>query len=60
MPLGVPQRLVIGGRLTGEVGEIMRLGRAQRPPVAVDGIDSVEVIVIQLFTGDDDDIIIDD
>lgn len=57
---GVPQRLVIGGRLTGDVGEIMRLGRAQRPPVAVDGIDSVEVIVIQLFTGDDDDIIIDD
>jgi hypothetical protein len=57
---GEPQQLVIGGRLTGEAGEIMRLGRAQRPPVAVDGIDSVDVIVIQVYTGDDDEIIIDD
>jgi hypothetical protein len=57
---GQPQRLVIGGHLTGKVGEIMRLGRAQRPPVAVDGIDSVDVVVLQVFTDDDQELIIDD
>jgi hypothetical protein len=52
--LGEPRRLVIGGRLDGEPGEIMRIGRVQRPPVAVDGIDSVDVTVLQVFDGDDD------
>lgn len=57
---GEPRQLVIGGHLQGGPGEIMRVGRAQRPPVAVDGIDSVDVLVLQVFTGDDDDVIIDD
>jgi hypothetical protein len=57
---GEPQQLIIGGRLNGEPGEIMRVGRAQRPPVAVDGIDSVDVLVLQVFTGEDDELLIDD
>jgi hypothetical protein len=52
---GEPSRLVIGGRIDGEAGEIMRIGRAQRPPVAVDGIDSVEVTVLHIHTDDDED-----
>ena len=50
---GVPNRLVIGGRIDGEAGEIMRVGRAQRPPVAVDGIDSVDVTVLHVHTDDE-------
>ena len=41
--LGEPRQLTIGGRLFGEGGEIMRLGRVQRPPVEVDGIDRVTI-----------------
>jgi hypothetical protein len=50
--LGEPRRLVIGGRLDGEPGEIMRIGRVQRPPVAVDGIDRVDVTVLRVYGKD--------
>jgi hypothetical protein len=52
---GEPSRLVIGGRIDGKVGEVMRIGRAQRPPVAVDGIDSVEVTVLRVHTDDEEE-----
>jgi hypothetical protein len=52
---GEPKRLVIGGRLDGRAGEIMRIGRVQRPPVAVDGIDSVDVTVLRVHTDDKED-----
>ena len=51
---GQPSRLVIGGRIDGKVGEIMRIGRAQRPPVAVDGIDSVNVTVLRIHSEDEE------
>jgi hypothetical protein len=35
--------LTIGGRLDGELGETLRLGRVQRPPVAVDRVELVTV-----------------
>ena len=35
--------LTIGGRLEGKQGETMRLGRVQRPPVAVDRVERVTV-----------------
>jgi hypothetical protein len=52
---GESSRLVIGGRIDGKVGEVMRIGRAQRPPVAVDGIDSVEVTVLRVHTDDEEE-----
>jgi hypothetical protein len=52
---GVASRLVIGGRIDGEAGEIMRIGRAQRPPVAVDGIDSVDVTVLYVHADDEEE-----
>jgi hypothetical protein len=47
---GKRQKLVLGGRLDASEGEIMRVGRAQRPPVAVDGIDKVSVTVLEVYT----------
>ena len=40
---GEDQTLSIAGRLEGEPGETMRLGRVQRPPVAVDRVERVTV-----------------
>ena len=42
---GEAQRLMIDGRVDADVGETMRIGRVQRPPVEVDGIDKVTVEV---------------
>lgn len=38
-----PRTLKIAGRLEGEQGRTMRIGRVQRPPVVVDSIDLVTV-----------------
>lgn len=43
---GEKQTLNIAGRLVGERGQTMRVGRAQRPAVAVDRIDRVTVEVV--------------
>ena len=51
--LGEPRQLTIGGRLDGEGGEIMRLGRVQRPPVEVDGIDRVTINVLRVYAADE-------
>lgn len=51
--LGEPRQLTIGGRLGGEGGEIMRLGRVQRPPVEVDGIDRVTINVLRVYAADE-------
>jgi len=51
--LGEPRQLIIGGRLGGEGGEIMRLGRVQRPPVEVDGIDRVTINVLRVYAADE-------
>ena len=51
--LGKPLHLTIGGRLDGDGGEIMRLGRVQRPPVEVDGIDRVTVTVLRVYAADE-------
>lgn len=40
---GEERTLAIAGRLEGERGETMRIGRAQRPPVAVDRVEQVTV-----------------
>jgi hypothetical protein len=42
---GKPQRLMIDGRVDADMGETMRIGRVQRPPVEVDGVDKVTVEV---------------
>ena len=42
---GEAQRLMIDGRVDAEMGETMRIGRVQRPPVEVDGIDKVTIEV---------------
>ena len=47
---GVPKKLIIGGRLEGDGGEIMRIGRVQRPAIPVDGIDQVTISVLEVFT----------
>ena len=44
---GEKKLLVLGGRLDADSGQIMRIGRAQRPPVAVDSIERVTLTVIQ-------------
>lgn len=44
---GEKKKLVLGGRLDADSGQIMRIGRAQRPPVAVDSIDRVTLTVIE-------------
>ena len=49
---GEARKLTIGGRLFGEPGEIMRIGRVQRPPVSVDSIDKVTITVLQVFSAD--------
>jgi hypothetical protein len=51
--LGEPRQLIIGGRLGGDGGEIMRLGRVQRPPVEVDGIDRVTINVLRVYAADE-------
>ena len=51
--LGKPRQLTLGGRLAGEGGEIMRLGRVQRPPVEVDGIDRVTINVLRVYAADE-------
>jgi len=51
--LGEPRRLTLGGHLGGEGGEIMRLGRVQRPPVEVDGIDRVTINVLRVYAADE-------
>jgi hypothetical protein len=51
--LGEPRQLILGGRLGGEGGEIMRLGRVQRPPVEVDGIDRVTINVLRVYAANE-------
>ena len=51
--LGEARQLIIGGRLDGVGGEIMRLGRVQRPPVEVDGIDRVTINVLRVYAADE-------
>jgi hypothetical protein len=43
---GEPRSLTIGGRLDGARGQTLRVGRVQRPPVAVDRIERVRVEVL--------------
>jgi hypothetical protein len=45
---GERRKLLIGGKLDAAEGEIMRVGRVQRPPVAVDGIDTVSMRVLEI------------
>ena len=35
--------MCLDGRVDADVGETMRIGRVQRPPVEVDGIDKVTI-----------------
>ena len=51
--LGKPLQLTLGGRLAGDGGEIMRLGRVQRPPVEVDGIDRVTITVLRVYAANE-------
>jgi hypothetical protein len=51
--LGQPRQLTLGGRLEGKAGQIMRLGRAQRPPVEVDSIDRVTINVLHVYAADE-------
>jgi len=49
---GEKKKLVLGGRLDADSGQIMRIGRAQRPPAAVDSIDRVTLTVIDARRSD--------
>jgi hypothetical protein len=51
--LGQPRQLTLGGHLEGKPGQIMRLGRAQRPPIEVDGIDRVTINVLRVYAADE-------
>jgi len=44
---GEKKKLILGGRLDADPGEMMRVGRAQRPPDAVDSVDRVTLTVIE-------------
>ena len=44
---GEKKKLVLGARLDADSGQIMRIGRAQRPPVAVDSIDRITLTVTE-------------
>ena len=44
---GEKKKLVLGGRLDADSGQIMRIGRAQRPPLAVDSIERVTLTVTE-------------
>ncbi len=46
---GEERRLTVGGRIDAEFGEIVRIGRAERPPVAVDRLEGVTVEVIAAY-----------
>jgi len=46
---GDAQRLMIDGRVDADMGETMRIGRVQRPPVEVEGIDKVTVEVRKFY-----------
>ena len=48
---GEAQRLMIDGRVDADMGETMRIGRVQRSPVEVDGIDKVTVEVRRSYRG---------
>ena len=50
--LGEPKKLLLGGRLDGDGGEVMRIGRVQRPPVEVDSIDRVSLTVLEVHRAD--------
>jgi hypothetical protein len=47
---GEARTLIIGGRLEGDPGKTMRIGRVQRPPTAVDRVDQVTVEVVAVVT----------
>ena len=49
---GEKKKLVLGGRLDADSGQNMRIGRAQRPPVAVDSIDRVTLTVTESHRSD--------
>lgn len=49
---GRQQRLTLGGRLDSAYGETVRIGRAQRPSVAVDRVEQVTVQVLAAFHRD--------
>jgi len=49
---GEKKKLILGGRLDADSGQIMRIGRAQRPPAAVDSIDRVTLTVIDARRSD--------
>lgn len=44
---GAMRKLVLGGRLDADSGQMMRIGRTQRPPVAVETIDRVKMTVTE-------------
>ena len=46
---GEEQRLTVGGRIDAAFGEIVRIGRAERPSVAVDRLERVTVDVIAAY-----------
>lgn len=49
---GEVKRLILGGRLAGGPGEVMRIGRVQRPPVEVDAIERVSMAVLDVRRSD--------
>ena len=44
---GEKKKLILGGRLDADSGQMMRIGRAQRRPDAVDSVDRVTLTVIE-------------
>jgi hypothetical protein len=46
---GEERRLILAGRLVGERGDALRLGRVQRPPVNVDAIERLTLRVVDTY-----------
>jgi hypothetical protein len=47
---GENRRLTLAGRLDGERGDVLRLGRVQRPPVNVESVERLTLRVIDTYT----------
>jgi hypothetical protein len=46
---GATKKVLMGSRLDAATGETMRIGRVQRPPIAVDSIDRATLSVLEAY-----------
>jgi hypothetical protein len=46
---GASKKILLGGRLDANLGETMRIGRVQRPPVEVESVDRANLSVLETY-----------